>query len=448
MNKGRLFKAGALASLVLSVLVHPTLSMVHAAENAFQTKTFSKAASSRVQVKGIIIKYRQGAGVTKGLGAQYAGQNAAGLGFAKASEAANRRGVSLLFDKSLVTGGHLLRLSAALPPDQLRQMIEEIAKDPAVEYAEPDSIRRAALAPNDPYYSYQWHLQAATGGIQMPAAWDLATGNGVRVAYVDTGSTSHPDLTPNLIGGYDFISDPWTANDGNGRDSDPSDAGDGVTAYESYWYCGDAYQEFPASWHGTGVAGIVGALTNNGVGVSSVAFGAKVVPVRVLGRCGGLVSDIAEGAIWAAGGAVPGVPANPYPAKVINLSLAYRDACSATEQAAIDTIRGLGAVVVVAAGNHSESSTLYAPANCRGVITVGATAANGGKADFSNFGATVGLSAPGVSVLSTANFGYWTPGTADYGYWDGTSMSAPQVAGVAALMLQQNPGLTPDQVAA
>ena len=194
--------------------------------------------------------------------------------------------------------------------------------------------------------------------------------------------------------------------------------------------------------------GTVGAVTNNGVGVSGVAFGAKVVPIRVLGRCGGQVSDIAEAVIWAAGGSVAGVPANPYPAKVINVSLGGRDVCSATEQSAIDTVRGLGAVVVVSAGNDSDNTAYYSPAGCNGVITVAATNSSGAKASFSNFGSAVGLAAPGASILSTYNYGYWSPGLADYGYMGGTSMAAPHVSGVAALLLQLNPGFTPDQVAA
>ncbi|MFP8777855.1 S8 family peptidase [Hydrogenophaga sp. RWCD_12] len=448
MNRQLTFRAAALLHALLAFFFCFTAVTPHAAEQAKPPRIFAKAATDSPKVRGIIIKYREGTTLTKSLSSQYAGQNAAGLGFTKASEAANRQGISLAFEKSLATGGHLLRQSVALKPAQLRQMIQEIARDPAVEYVEPDGIRRPMGIPNDAYFLSQWHLQNVTGGINMPGAWDFANGSGVRVAVVDSGVSYHPDLTPNVIGGYDFISDPWMANDGNGRDADPSDPGDAVSAVDSYWECGDDYVEYPSTWHGTHVAGTVGAVTNNGVGVSGVAFGAKVVPIRVLGRCGGQVSDIAEAVIWAAGGSVAGVPANPYPAKVINVSLGGRDVCSATEQSAIDTVRGLGAVVVVSAGNDSDNTAYHSPAGCNGVITVAATTSSGAKASFSNFGSAVGLAAPGASILSTYNYGYWSPGLADYGYLGGTSMAAPHVSGVAALLLQLNPGFTPDQVAA
>ncbi|MCB2019140.1 MAG: S8 family peptidase, partial [Hydrogenophaga sp.] len=411
-------------------------------------QSFAKSAMELPRVTGIVIKYRQGMGVTKTLSNQHAGQVAAGLGFARAAEAAARRGITLLFDRSLATGGHLLRQSRPLSPTQLRQLLNEIAQDPAVDYAEADTIRRGTLVPNDGYFPWQWHLQDVLGGIQLPAAWDLADGRGVRVAVIDSGSTYHADLSPNLIGGYDFISDPWMANDGNGRDSDPSDTGDAVSAEDSFTQCGNDRVEYASTWHGTHVAGTVAALTHNGMGVSGVAFGAKVVPVRVLGRCGGHTSDVAEAVIWAAGGNVAGVPANPYPARVINLSLSGREACSATEQASIDAARALGALVVVAAGNEDEDTRLFSPANCRGVVTVAASRETGGKAEYSNFGANVGLAAPGSSILSTFNFGYWGPGASDYRYLSGTSMAAPQVSGVAALVLQLNPTFTPEQVTA
>ncbi|MGM9426456.1 S8 family peptidase [Hydrogenophaga sp. MI9] len=450
MNRTQFFRAAALLQALLALSLSFVSVSAQSAEKAKPPRIFAKAATDSPKVRGIIIKYRPGAPLTKSLSSQYAGQNAAGLGFTKASEAANRHGISLLFNKTLVTGGYLLSQSTPLQPAQLRQLIQDIAQDPAVEYVEADGIRRHMSTPNDPNYALQWQYwrTQATTNMALPAAWDLATGSGVRVAVVDSGVTAHPDLAPNLIGGYDFISDPWMGNDGNGRDSDPSDTGDGVSASDSYWECGDDYTEYPSTWHGTHVSGIVAAVANNGIGIAGVAPGAKVVPVRVLGRCGGLVSDIAEAVIWAAGGSVPGVPANPYPARVINVSLGAKAACTATEQATIDTVRGLGAVVVVSAGNANDNVLNYAPANCNGVITVAASSDLGDKASFSNYGATVGLAAPGAGILSTYNFGYWAPGTADYWYMDGTSMAAPHVAGVAALLLQLNPGLTPDQVAA
>lgn len=450
MNQQQSFRAAALLQALLVLFFSFVSVTALAAEKGNPPRTFAKSATDSPKVLGLIIKYRPGTTLAKRLPSQYTGQNAAGLGFAKAGEAANRQGISLLYDKTLATGAHLLRQSTSLQPVQLRQLIQDIAQDPAVEYVEADGIRRHMWTPNDPNYTLQWpywRMQAATY-MALPAAWDLASGNGVHVAVVDSGVTAHPDLAPNLIGGYDFISDPWMGNDGNGRDSDPSDPGDGVSASDSYWECGDDYTAYPSTWHGTHVSGIVAAVTNNGIGIAGVAPGAKVVPVRVLGRCGGQVSDIAEAVIWAAGGSVAGVPANPYPALVINVSLGAKAACTATEQAAIDTVRALGAVVVVSAGNSNDNVLNYAPANCNGVITVAASSDLGDRADFSNFGASVALAAPGTDILSTYNFGSWGPGTADYWYMNGTSMAAPHVAGVAALLLQLNPGFTPDQVAA
>lgn len=402
---------------------------------------------------GLIIKYRSTSSITKSLSVQYAGQNAAGLGFTKAAEAANKRGINLTFERPLATGGYLLRQSATLGREAQQAMIREIAADPAVEYVEPDVVKHRMGVPNDPFFTYQWHYQATTGGINLPAAWNLADGTGVRVAVIDSGVTQHPDLAANLIGGYDFISDPWMANDGNGRDADPADTGDWVTYNEAMYYCGGADEQNDySSWHGTHVAGTVAAVTNNGVGVAGVAFGAKVVPIRVLGKCGGMTSDIADAVMWAAGNSVPGVPANPYPAKVINLSLGSKDACSATEQAAINSARALGAVVVVSAGNDNDNTSGYSPASCEGVIAVAATTPQGGKAGYSNFGPDVALAAPGGgdtdAVLSTSNSGTHTPATATYYYGAGTSMAAPHVAGVAALLVQQNPGIEPYMVAA
>ena len=151
---------------------------------------------------------------------------------------------------------------------------------------------------------------------------------------------------------------------------------------------------------------------------------------------------------WAAGLAVPGVPANAYPARVLNLSLGGRSQCSPAWQSAIDDVTARGAVVVVAAGNENRDAKDYTPAGCDGVITVAATDRNGSRARFSNFGAAVEISAPGVNVLSTWNTGTTTPGAATYAWMSGTSMAAPHVSGVVSLMLSRNPSLTPAQVLA
>ncbi|HEY0061185.1 MAG TPA: S8 family peptidase [Telluria sp.] len=352
------------------------------------------------------------------------------------------------------TGAHIVQLDRKMSLEQVKALASELkARDPSVEYAEPDRIMHKLAIPTDPRYKDQWHYFEAAGGLRLPSAWDLSTGGGVVVAVIDTGYRPHADLAGQFLPGYDFISDSFMANDGGGRDSDAQDPGDAMAA----GVCGDGEPERSqaSSWHGTHVAGTIAAKTNNGIGVAGVAYNARILPVRVLGKCGGYTSDIADGIIWASGGTVAGVPANPNKAKVINMSLGGDGACDATTQAAINGARSRGVVIVVAAGNDNVDAKNSNPANCSGVITVASVDRSGGHAWYSNFGSVVDVAAPGGDteinsngVLSTRNAGTGAPGADSYAYEQGTSMAAPHVAGVAALMFARNPGLTPDDLEA
>jgi serine protease len=348
---------------------------------------------------------------------------------------------------------HVVRAERVMSKKETSQMIATLKQDPEVVSVEEDRMLRAFATPNDTQYSSQWHYFESTGGLRANTAWDSATGSGVVVAVLDTGFRPHADLRANLLPGYDMISDAFVGNDGGGRDSDASDPGDWTNAGE----CGDNYppSNQDSSWHGTHVAGTIAAVTNNSSGVAGVAYNAKVVPVRVLGKCGGYTSDIADGIIWASGGTVSGVPANPNPAKVINMSLGGSGACDATTQAAINSARSRGTVVVIAAGNDNSNANNFNPGNCQGVVNVAATNRSGGRAYYSNYGTSVDVAAPGGAmnssndpngVLSTYNTGTTTPGSDSYGYSQGTSMAAPHVAGVAALIFQKKPNATPDEV--
>lgn len=351
-------------------------------------------------------------------------------------------------------GGKRLSMQSSdfLTEAELETMAAELAQNPDVEYAEVDRLLTRLATPNDSRYNEQWHYFEATGGMRLPTAWDLSTGSGVRVAVLDTGYRPHADLAANIVGGYDFISDTFVANDGGGRDSDARDPGDWMNAGE----CGGGQptQFRSSSWHGTHVAGTVAAVTNNSSGVAGVAYGAKVVPLRVLGKCGGLTSDIADAIVWASGGSVSGVPSNAYPAEVINMSLGGGGSCGSTTQNAINTARNNGTVVVVAAGNSNTNASGSTPANCSGVVTVASTNRNGGRAYYSNYGSIVDVAAPGGDtasgsangVLSTLNTGSTSPGSDSYAFYQGTSMAAPHVAGVAALMMSVDSTLTPTDV--
>lgn len=364
----------------------------------------------------------------------------------------DRAGVPLRYFRTMADGAYVLQLPEKLSLDQVTDIAAGLMELPNVEYAEPDAIMRHTLTPNDTNYASQWHY-FGTYGINLPAAWDITTGSSsVVVAVIDTGITNHVEFSGRVVPGYDFISYAIDANDGDGRDNDASDPGDWITPAESSsgWFYGCPVGN--SSWHGTHVAGTVGANTNNNQGVAGISWGAKILPVRVLGKCGGYLSDIADGMRWAAGLSVSGVPKNTNPAKVLNLSLGGYGACGTTYQNAINAISNAGSTVVVSAGNSDDDATNYRPANCNGVVTVGATDIDGYITTYSNYGSKLEISAPGgdffydTGVLSTLNTGTTVPVADTYVSYQGTSMAAPHVSGVVALMLSVNPTLTPAQI--
>jgi serine protease len=394
----------------------------------------------------LIVKYKDaGSAVFKGQGtpAMTAARQAI------ADRAGQQFGMKMRALRTTATGAHVMKIDRKVSVKEAQALAAELmARDASVEYAEPDLILRKMSTPTDPMYTQQWHYYETTGGLRLPAAWDSSTGVGVKVAVIDTGIRPHADLSGQYVGGYDFISDAAIGNDGNARDSDPTDPGDWTAAGE----CAAGEPASNSSWHGTHVSGTIAAATNNGVGVAGVAYGAKVVPVRVLGKCGGYTSDIADAIIWASGGTVTGVPANANVAKVINMSLGGGGACGTTTQNAINSARSRGTVVVVAAGNENMNASNSNPANCAGVVTVAATNRNGARAPYSNYGTVVDVAAPGGDangyILSTLNAGTSSPGADNYAGYQGTSMATPHVAGVAALMLAKNSALTPDDIEA
>jgi len=362
---------------------------------------------------------------------------------AAAMPAKNGRALGLTSLRRLAVGPEVVKADRPLDRAEAETLMRRLAADPNVEYVEVDQRMTIALTPNDPSLSNQWAFGTGTAGINVRPAWDQATGDGVVVAVIDTGITSHPDLNANVLPGYDFISDGTDARDGNGRDSNPADEGDWSAANECY----SGSPASNSSWHGTHVAGTIAAVTNNSTGVAGTAFKAKILPVRVLGKCGGYTSDIADAITWASGGTVSGVPTNTTPAEVINMSLGGSGTCSTTYQNAINGAVNRGTTVVVAAGNSSTNVSSSVPANCSNVIAVAATTSSRAKASYSNYGSGIDISAPGSNILSTLNDGTTTPGNASYASYNGTSMAAPHVAGVVALMQSvASTPLTPAQV--
>jgi serine protease len=456
------------------------------------------AASARARV---IVKYRADSELMR-----KQALTATGRRNLQAKALGDRIGIALTPGIGITERSHVVFASGV----DSKTLAARISAESDIEYAVPDLRKHIVAAPNDPFYATraatstsggplvgQWYLKppgaagtaanTAPSSINAEQAWDLTTGSSsIVIADLDTGIRfDHPDFQAgNILPGYDMVAaddanadgsggtDFSTANDGNGRDSDASDPGDWVTATEvannsdfSSCVAGNS------SWHGTQTAGLMGAATNNGVGIASVGHGnVKVMPVRVLGKCGGYDSDIQAGMLWAAGLAVPGVPTNTTPARVLNMSLGGAGTCDAAYTDVVNQVVAAGAVIVVAAGNgdaNGEGTVVGTPANCAGVIAVAAVRSAGDKVAFSDLGPEIAISAPGGNcvnttgaclypIMTTSNAGTTTPtvGAAGGIYTDsfnaslGTSFSTPLVTATVALMLSVQPTLTPAELKA
>lgn len=437
-------------------------------------------ASEAATQRRLLVKFKPGAsGIDATLPARTAQLAISDLSQRLPSGAPGRPPVQLVLQRSISAQLHVVLTDRGLSPSEMQQLIEQLQRDPLVEYAEIDPRIKPQLIPNDPLYdSRQWNLQppepGREGGANLPGAWDVARGEvapgqGVVVAVVDTGLRPHADLASRLLPGYDFVSDADIANDLDAQwDSDASDPGDWISLRDSekaeFYGCALS----PSSWHGTMMAGTIAAVTGNGLGIAGMAPGARLLPVRVFGKCGGYLSDAITGVYWAVGLELPSLPdsmrappVNPYPARVINLSMAAAGSCSAAFQEAVDRVRAQGAVVVAATGNQDDTQADKAPsqpANCRGVIAVTAHTRRGDLAYYANSSASTTLSAPGGgfginqlandgdSITSLGNNGLTSPLSDSYEEVRGTSIAAAHVSGAVALLLGMQPNLSPDQI--
>ncbi|HEY0686539.1 MAG TPA: S8 family serine peptidase [Steroidobacter sp.] len=454
-----MYPSRILFGLSLAVLISQNVT---AAEyNPARTQPAAASAS----VERVIVKLRD-TGSSASAQAKTASNAMAAL--------AGRNKLTLKQARQITSTLHVMQFEPQTSGESVTQSLARLRADSAVEYVEPDERRYPQAVPNDPLYAGQWYLQNADStpsAIDAVGAWDVTTGNiGVVIADIDTGVLySHPDLLRlaaggRLLPGYDFVSDTAVANDGNGRDSDPTDPGDWVTTAEANSATFSGCSPSDSSWHGTRVAGILGALTNNSTGVAGVTWSSSILPVRVLGKCGGFDSDILAAMLWAGGIRVDGAPDNPYPAKIENLSLgSVGTTCPASYRDVVSQLAAAGVLVVASAGN--EGGPVGIPARCPGVAAIAGLRHTGTKVGFSSLGTEIALGAPGgncvntgagqpclFSIDTTYNVGATTAST--NAYTDqfninvGTSFSAPIVSGIAGLMVAVNGNLNSSQLIA
>jgi serine protease len=392
-----------------------------------------------------------------------------GTGRDRVARTAKRTGLSLGLSKEITDS--LVAGTITLTGGNGTEALERLRADPDVEYAVPDRRRYPqATNPNDSLFGGQWYLKnSEVSSVDAIGAWDTELGStGIVIAVLDTGVLyDHPDLGRGdsggkLLPGFDFVSGTAQANDGGGRDVDPSDPGDWIDANDKTNAAFTNCDTSGSSWHGTRVSGMIGARTNNASGVAGLDWNSFILPVRVLGKCGGTDSDIIAGMRWAAGLPVAGVPLNPTPARILNLSLGATGPCELSYRDTINELTARKVLVVISAGN--EGTMVSSPANCPGVAAVAAIRHAGSKVGFSNLGPEVSIAAPGgncvnvnggpclFSLDTTSDSGATGPGA--FTFTDqtnsnlGTSFSAPIVSGIAGLMLSRNANLSTSQMLA
>ena len=375
-------------------------------------------------------------------------------------------GAPLVYRRTMAIGAFVLGVPDARSDADVDALAARLATRSDVIYAERSRRMFAQRVPNDPLFANQFYLQPGSTTLNAPAAWDFTVGSSSTViAVLDTGYTAHADLAARVVGGYDMVSNFASSNDGkvldsagNYRDADAHDPGDWISADDkSGNFAGGDCTIEDSTWHGTSVMGTVGAIADNGNGVTGVDWNARLVPVRVLGKCFGSDADIADGLAWAGGVSVPAAPVNPHPAHVINMSLGGPGACQSFMQESVDRVfaHGVTRAIVASAGNQA-SGAVHSPSACTGVIAVAASTFAGNRTVYSNYGPRMDIAAPGgngvsgsaYNFLVLTNLGKTVPAADSTQYYAGTSFAAPLVSGVAALMLAVAPDLSATEVRA